>query len=63
MLLNNIKIELLSKEEASEEDIVQFDILQKKFDSLTTVELETMIKYSLPKLKEKFTKLLVVNQD
>jgi peptidyl-prolyl cis-trans isomerase B (cyclophilin B) len=36
----------LSKEEASEEDIVQFDILQKKFDSLTTVELETMIKYS-----------------
>jgi hypothetical protein len=32
MLLNNIKIELLSKEEASEEDIVQFDILQKKFD-------------------------------
>jgi hypothetical protein len=38
MLLNNIKIELVSKEEASEEDIVQFDILQKKFDSLTTVD-------------------------
>lgn len=42
------KLRLLSKEDASEDDIVQFDILQKKFDSLTTVELETMKKYSLP---------------
>jgi len=48
----------LSKEEASEDDIVQFDILQKKFDSLTTVELETMIKYSLPETQREIYKTI-----
>jgi len=48
----------LSKEEASEDDIVQFDILQKKFDSLTTVELETMIKYSLSETQREIYKTI-----
>lgn len=36
----------LSNEEASEDDIAQFNVLQKKFDSLATIEFETMQKYS-----------------
>jgi cyclophilin family peptidyl-prolyl cis-trans isomerase len=52
------KLTLLSKAEASEEDRVQFDILQKKFDSLTTVELETMKKYSLPERQREIYKTI-----
>ena len=52
------KLSILSKEEAREEDIVHFDILQKKFDSLTTVELETMIKYSLPEAQREIYKTI-----
>ncbi|MEX0598587.1 MAG: peptidylprolyl isomerase [Candidatus Paceibacterota bacterium] len=40
------KLKLLSNEEASEDDIAQFNVLQKKFDSLANIEFETMQKYS-----------------
>jgi cyclophilin family peptidyl-prolyl cis-trans isomerase len=46
MLLNNIKIELCLKKKPAKRILFNLISLQKKFDSLTTVELETMIKYS-----------------